>query len=116
VVDIHRRRRHPSRDNLPSAQSEHGPPDHHEQLRSRIDGVTLEGGAIRTALVRKDDEERDANILTIGWSAPSPYHRREIIQRANAGSSASRPLPTNRSEIVKIPSAQTAGRSPCCHL
>jgi site-specific DNA recombinase len=97
---IHRGRRHPSRDNSPPAQNENGPPDPHEQLRSRIDRVTLEGGAIRIALVRKDDEDGDANILTIGWVAPSPYRRREIIQGANAGSSSVRPLPTSARRVL----------------
>jgi site-specific DNA recombinase len=92
---IHRGRRHPPQDNIPLAQNENGQPDHHEQLRFRIDRVTLERGAIHIALVRKGDEDGDANILTIGWVAPSPYRRREIIQGANADSSSSRPLPTS---------------------
>jgi site-specific DNA recombinase len=106
---IHRGRRHPSRDNIPPAQSENGPPDHHEQLRSGIDRVTLERGAIRIALVRKDDEERDADILTIGWTAPSPYRRREIIQGTNAGSSSARPLPTS-ARLVLIKALRKAHR------
>jgi site-specific DNA recombinase len=91
----HRGRRHPSRDNILSAQIENGPPDHHEQLRSRIDRITLERGAIGIVLVRKDDEEGDANILTIGWAAPSPYRRREIILGTSVGASTVRPLPTS---------------------
>jgi hypothetical protein len=72
---IHHGRRHPSRDNIPPVQIEHGPRDHHEHLRPRID--TLESGAIRIAFVRKDDEDGSTKILTTGWAAPSSYRRRE---------------------------------------
>jgi site-specific DNA recombinase len=92
---IHRGRRHPSRENIPTTQNENGPLDRHEQLRSRIDRVTLESGAIRIVLARKDNEEGDSNPLTIAWAAPSPYRQRETIQGTNAASSSPRPLPTS---------------------
>jgi site-specific DNA recombinase len=92
---IDRDRRHPSRDYIPPDQNKSEPPDHHEELRSRIERVTLQRGAIRISLVRKDDEDADTNILTIGWTAPSPYRRREIIQGTSVGSSSARPLPTS---------------------
>jgi site-specific DNA recombinase len=91
---IHRSR-HPCLDDVRLTENADTPPDHHERIRSRIERVTLEGAAIRIALAQKDDEERDANVLTIAWAAPSPYRRREIIQGTTAVSSSARPLPTS---------------------
>jgi site-specific DNA recombinase len=85
---------HRSRDGIPAAERV-SQSDHHERIRSRIERVTLEGAALRIALVRKDDEDVDSNVLTIGWAAPSPYRRREIIQGMSTGSSTARPLPTS---------------------
>jgi site-specific DNA recombinase len=90
---IHPRRQH-SRQDVPPTENVGTPPDHHEQLRSRIDRITLESGAIRIALAHDADEE-EAKILTIGWTAPSPYRRREIIQGTSVGPSSARPLPTS---------------------
>jgi site-specific DNA recombinase len=60
----------------------------------------LERGAIRIALVRKENEEGEAKVLTIAWTAPLPYRRREIIQGTNDGPSAARPLPTSARLIL----------------
>jgi site-specific DNA recombinase len=87
--------RHPSRDDVWSAQNADTPPDHHERIRSRIERVTLEKAAIRIVLARKDNEEGEPEVLTIAWAAPSPYRRREIIQGASTGPSSARPLPTS---------------------
>jgi site-specific DNA recombinase len=70
-------------------------PDDHERIRSRIERVTLERAAIRIALSDDTHQEADAKALTIPWTAPSPYRRREIIQGTSAGPSSTRPLPTS---------------------
>jgi site-specific DNA recombinase len=94
-ADSTHRGHHRSRDDVRPAQNADTLPDHYERIRSRIEGITLEKAAIRIALVRKDDEGGDSNILTIAWAAPSPYRRRGIIQGTSAGPSSSRPLPTS---------------------
>jgi site-specific DNA recombinase len=105
---IHRGR-HPSRDNIPPAQNENARPDHHERIRSRIEGVTLGSGAIRIALSRDADQEAEAKVLTVAWTAPSPNRRREIIQGTSAGSSSIRPLPTS-ARLVLLKALRKAHR------
>jgi site-specific DNA recombinase len=87
--------RHRSRDNIPAAENAVPQSDHHEQLRSRVQRVTLERAAIRIALSHDTDQEREVKVLTIPWAAPSPYRRREIIHGTSVGSSSARPLPTS---------------------
>jgi Recombinase len=82
---IHRGR-HPCRDDVRPTENADTLPDHHERIRSRIEHVTLGGATIRIALARNDNEEQDSDVLTIAWTAPSPYRRREIIQGTSAGS------------------------------
>jgi len=77
-----------------SVQKADALPNHHEPIRSRIERVTLERAAIRIALHHDIDREGEVKVLTVPWAAPSPYRRCEIIQGANAGSSA-RSLPTS---------------------
>jgi site-specific DNA recombinase len=87
---------HPGRhrDEIPATDNATPQSDHHERIRSRVERVTLEKDAIHIALARKDNEG-DSKVLTIGWAAPSPYRRREIIQGTSIGSSSARPLPTS---------------------
>jgi site-specific DNA recombinase len=91
---IHPGRHHP-RDEIPAIDNTIPQSNHHERVRSRIERVTLEGDAIRIALTRNDNEDGEDKVLTIAWTAPSPYRRREIIQGTSAGLSSARPLPTS---------------------
>jgi site-specific DNA recombinase len=92
--------RHPSRDDIRPTQNTDTLANRHERVRSRIDRVILERGAIRIALARKDNEDGEAKVLTIAWTAPSSYRRREIIQGTSVGSSSARPLPTSARLIL----------------
>jgi site-specific DNA recombinase len=105
---IHRYRHRP-RYEIPATDFAVSQSDRHESIRSRIERVTLEGAAIRIAMARKDEEDGGSNILTIGWAAPSPYRRREIIQGAITGSSSPRPLPTS-ARLVLTKSLRKAHR------
>jgi site-specific DNA recombinase len=69
----------------------------------------LERGAVRIALARKDNEEGEAKVLTIAWTAPSPYRRREIIQGTSAESFPGRPLPTS-ARLVLLKALRKAHR------
>ena len=71
------------------------PTDHREQMRSRIEHVTLERSAIRIALSHDTDLHAETKVLTVAWAEPSPYRRREIIQGTSAESSSARPMPTS---------------------
>ena len=57
----------------------------------------MESGAIRIAIALDTDQGKEAKVLTIGWTTPSPYRRREIIQGTSVGSSSARPPPTSAS-------------------
>jgi site-specific DNA recombinase len=90
------------KNNAPPDQNADRPPDHQERIRSRIARVTLERAAIRIALRHDTDREGEGKVLTVPWTAPSPYRRREIVQGASAGSFSARPLPTSaRLALIK---------------
>jgi site-specific DNA recombinase len=68
-------------------------PDQQERIRSAIDRVSVERTAIR--IILSGDFELsggpEAQVVTLPWTPPSPYRRREIIQGASVSTSA-RPL------------------------
>jgi hypothetical protein len=59
------------------------PTDHHERIRSRIERVTLDGGAIRIALAKNENEKKEANHLTI-----ARQRRRLIVAGKSSGARA----------------------------
>jgi site-specific DNA recombinase len=62
-------------------------------IGSFIDRVTIERATIRIVWSADIEERGESRILSIPWTAPSPYRRRDIIQGAGAGSSPGRPMP-----------------------
>ena len=66
--------------------------DHHADIRSFVDRITLERTTIRIALSPDLEEHEEAKTITIPWTPPSPYRRREIIQGANVESAIARPM------------------------
>jgi site-specific DNA recombinase len=79
----------------PSREAGNAASDRHAEIRSLIDRVTLERTTIRIALSPDLEEHGEAKVLTILWTPPSPYRRREIIQGANAASCSARPMRQN---------------------
>jgi DNA invertase Pin-like site-specific DNA recombinase len=76
----------------PSREAGNAVSDRHVEIRSLIDRVTLERTTIRIALSPDLEEYEEAKVLTIPWTPPSPYRRREIIQGANVESAIARPM------------------------
>ena len=70
------------------------------QIRGLIDRVTIGKALINIALSTNTAGEGDANLLSIPWTAPSPYRRREIIH--GAGDEARRlvPMPQGARNIL----------------
>ena len=64
-------------------------------LMSPIDRVVIGRATIRIQLSEVSEENDSARILTLSWTRPSPYRKREIIQGANdAETTAARCPPT----------------------
>jgi hypothetical protein len=87
-------------DDVSAARNADTLPDDHEIIHSRIARVTLERATIRIALSDDTHQEAEAKALTIPWTPPSPYRRREIIQGTSVGSSSIRPLPTSARLVI----------------
>jgi hypothetical protein len=65
---------------------------------------------IRIQLSEVAEENGSARILTVPWTRPSPYRKREIIQGANDAKTHALPMPANARAILLKPSAiRTAG-------
>jgi len=64
---------------------------------------------IRIALSEVAAGEGEANTLTIPWTAPSPYRRREIIQGANREADIARPM-RHGARVVLIDALRKAHR------
>jgi len=67
--------------------------DRRAQIRALIDRVAVERTMIRIALSERAAGEGQADTLSLPWTAPSPYRRREIIQGANEEVGIARPMP-----------------------
>jgi hypothetical protein len=52
-------------------------------IRNLIDRVVIGGATIRIQLSDVAEGTDSARILTLPWTRPSPYRKREIIQGAN---------------------------------
>jgi site-specific DNA recombinase len=73
-------------------------PDHgasQTDIRDLIDRVTIGRATIRIQLSEVAEENGSAGILTVSWTRPSPYCKREIIQSANDAKTYARPMPAN---------------------
>ncbi len=59
-------------------------PASQSDIRARIDRVTIGDSAIQVGLSADAEGDDSARSLTLRWTPPSPYRRREIIQGATA--------------------------------
>ena len=69
-------------------------------IRNRIDRVVISHATIRIHLSEAADESEGARILTLPWTRPSPYRKREIVQGADDAKIYARPMPANARAIL----------------
>ena len=77
-------------------------PDHaasQTDVRNLIDRVLIGRATIRIELSEVAEGNGSASILTLPWTRPSPYRKREIIQGANDGKTYARPMSANARAI-----------------
>ena len=65
-----------------------------------LDRVVIGRATIQIQLSEVAEENDSARILTLPWTRPSPYRKREIIQGANDASACARPMPANARAIL----------------
>ena len=70
------------------------------EIRDLIDRVVIGRATIRIQLSEVAEETDSARILTLPWTRPSPYRKREIIQGANNAKTYGRPMPANARAIL----------------
>jgi hypothetical protein len=83
-------------------------------IRNLIDRVVIGRATIRIQLSEVAEENDSARILTLPWTRPSPYRKREIIQGANDAKTYARPMPANaRATLIEAlrERASLAGRT-----
>jgi hypothetical protein len=66
------------------------------EVRNLIDRVVIGRATIQIQLSEVAEENDSARILTVPWTRPSPYRKREIIQGANDAKTCARPMPATR--------------------
>ena len=69
-------------------------------IRNLIDRAVVSHATIRIQLSEVAEENDSARILTLPWTRPSPYRKREIIQGADDGKTYARPMPANARAIL----------------
>ena len=69
-------------------------------IRNLVDRVVIGRATIRIRLSEVAEENDSARILTLPWTRPSPYRKREILQGANDGKTYARPMPANARAIL----------------
>ena len=69
-------------------------------IRDQIDRVTIGRAAIEVQLSDTAEAEADARMLTLSWTPPSPYRKREIIQGVANGKTSARPMRSNARAIL----------------
>jgi site-specific DNA recombinase len=78
-------------------------PDHaapQTDIRNLIDRVVIGRETIRIQLSEFAEGTDSASILTLPWTRPSPYRKREIVQGANDAKTYARPMPANARAIL----------------
>jgi site-specific DNA recombinase len=78
-------------------------PDHaasQTDIRNLIDRVVVGRATIRIQLSEVAEGTDSARILTLPWTRPSPYRKREIIQGANNAKTYARPMRANARAIL----------------
>ena len=74
--------------------------DSQTDIRGAIDRVTISGTEIQVQLSDAGEAEAGATTLTLPWSPPSPYRKREIIQGVANGKTSARPMRANARAIL----------------
>ena len=74
--------------------------DSQTDIRNLIDRVVIGRATIQIHLAEAAEAEAGARILTLPWTRPSPYRKREILQGANDAKTYARPLPANARAIL----------------
>ena len=74
--------------------------DSKTDIRNLIDGVTIGPTAIQVQLSEAAEAEAGARTLTVPWSPPSPYRKREIVQGVANGKTSARPMRANARSIL----------------
>ena len=69
-------------------------------LRDLIDRVTIGRTTIQVQLSEAAEAEAGARTLTVPWSPPSPYRKREIIQGVADAKTIARPMRANARAIL----------------
>jgi site-specific DNA recombinase len=69
-------------------------------IRNLIDRVVIGRATVRIQLSDVAEGTDSARILTLPWTRPSPYRKREIIQGANDAKTYARPMPANARAIL----------------
>jgi len=69
-------------------------------IRDRIDRVAIGGTTIQIRLSEVGEGDDTVKTLTLPWSVPSPYRRREIIQGASDATNGARPMRANARAIL----------------
>jgi site-specific DNA recombinase len=69
-------------------------------IRNLIDRVVIGGATIRIQLSEVAEGTDSTRILTVPWTRPSPYRKREIIQGANDAKTYARPMRANARTIL----------------
>jgi hypothetical protein len=69
-------------------------------VRNLIDRVVIGRATIRIQLSEVAERPDSTRILTLPWTRPSPYRKREIIQGANDAKTYARPMPANARAIL----------------
>src|SRR6202522_2159214 len=64
-------------------------------IRNLIDRVVISHATIRIHLSGVAEENDGARILTLPWTRPSPYRKREIIEGSGNAETCGRPMPAN---------------------
>jgi site-specific DNA recombinase len=74
--------------------------DTQTDIRNLIDRVTIGRAAIQLQLLDDGEAEAGPRTLTLPWSPPSPYRKREIIQSVTDGKTNARPMRANARAIL----------------
>jgi site-specific DNA recombinase len=69
-------------------------------IRNLIDRAVISHATIRIHLSEVADGSGGARILTLPWTRPSPYRKREILRGANDAKTYVRPMPVNARAIL----------------
>jgi site-specific DNA recombinase len=69
-------------------------------IRNLIDRVVIDRATIRIQLSEVAEENDGARILTLPWTRPSPYRKREIIEGSGNAEMSVRPMPAHARAIL----------------